>query len=62
MNYQNLSQKINVNIGNRALAIKKSIQNANPHDVILIAGKGHEEEQFYKNKIIKTSDAKIVKN
>ena len=58
---KSISKNKCVNIGNRALAIKKSIQNANPHDVILIAGKGHEEEQFYKNKIIKTSDAKIVK-
>ena len=31
------------------------------NDVILIAGKGHEEQQIYKNKIIKISDAKIVK-
>ena len=28
---------------------------------MLIAGKGHEEYQVYKNKIIKISDKKIVK-
>ena len=49
------------NIGNRASAIKKAIQNANPQEVILIAGKGHEEKQIYKNKIIYISDKKIVK-
>ena len=31
------------------------------YEVILIAGKGHEEKQFYKNKIINISDKKIVK-
>ena len=35
------------NIGNRKLAIKKAIQNADPQEVILIAGKGHEEQQLY---------------
>ena len=49
------------NIGNRKLAIKKAIQNADPQEVILIAGKGHEEQQVYKNKIINISDRKIVK-
>ena len=49
------------NIGNRKLAIKKAIQNADPQEIILIAGKGHEEQQVYKNKIIKISDRKIVK-
>ena len=50
------------NIGNREIAIKNSIKNANPNEIILIAGKGHEEEQVYKNKILKISDRKIVKN
>ncbi len=49
------------NIGNRALAIKKAIQNADHQEIILIAGKGHEENQIYKNKIINISDKKIVK-
>ena len=48
------------NIGNRALAIKKAIQNADHKEIILIAGKGHEEFQIYKNKIINISDKKIV--
>ena len=49
------------NIGNRALAIKKAIQNADHQEIILIAGKGHEESQIYKNKIINISDKRIVK-
>ena len=47
-------------IGNRKLAIKKAIYEADPNDIILIAGKGHEEEQIYKNKKIKISDRKII--
>ena len=49
------------NIGSRALAIKTAIQNADPNEIILIAGKGHEEHQIYKNKKLKISDKKIVK-
>jgi murE/murF fusion protein len=49
------------NIGNRALAIKKAIQNADPQEIVLIAGKGHEEQQIYKNKIFNISDKKIIK-
>ena len=49
------------NIGNRALAIKKAIQNADSREIILIAGKGHEEQQIYKNKILNISDKKIIK-
>ena len=48
-------------IGNRAQAIKKAIQNANPQEIILVAGKGHEEKQIYKNKILKISDKRIIK-
>ena len=50
------------NIGNRKAAIKTSILNADSNEIILVAGKGHEDEQIYKNKIIKTSDKKIIKN
>ena len=56
-----ISKKKVFDIGNRELAIKKSIQNAEPNETILIAGKGHEEKQIYKNKIINISDKKIVK-
>ena len=50
------------NIGNRTEAIKKSIINSEPNGIVLIAGKGHEEQQIYKNKIFYISDKQIVKN
>ena len=50
------------NIGNRGLAIKKAIVNSEPNEVILVAGKGHEDKQIYKNKIFYISDKKIIKN
>ena len=49
------------NIGNRSKAIHSAIINAEPNDVILIAGKGHETEQIYKNRVIKISDKQIIK-
>jgi len=49
------------NIGDRAKAIKTAIAKANPNEIILITGKGHENNQIYKNKIISISDKKIVK-
>ncbi len=49
------------NIGNRSKAIKEAILNAEPNEIILIAGKGHEEHQDYGNKIISISDRQIIK-
>ncbi len=49
------------NIGDRSLAIKKAIQNAGPREIVVIAGKGHEEEQIYKNRVNLISDKEIVK-
>ena len=49
-------------IGNRSQAIKKAILNAELDEIILIAGKGHERYQDYGNKIIFTSDKKIIKD
>ncbi len=48
-------------ISNRAEAIKKAIYNSEPGEIILIAGKGHENFQDYGNRTIKISDKKIVK-
>jgi len=48
-------------VGNREKAIKLSIKNSEPSEIILIAGKGHELTQDYGNKIINISDRKIVK-
>ena len=58
---KHLSPEKSYNIAERSLAIKRSIQNAEPQEIILIAGKGHEEKQIYKNKVYKISDKKIVK-
>ena len=58
---RNISKNKSFNIGNRTLAIKKAILNADPQEVLLIAGKGHEEKQIYKNKILNISDKQIVR-
>ena len=58
---KNILKSKSFNIGNRSLAIKKAILNADPQEIILIAGKGHEEQQIYKNKTLNISDKKIVK-
>ena len=58
---KNLDNHNSFDIGNRALAIRSAILNSDPNEIILIAGKGHENKQIYKNKIIKTSDKQIVK-
>ena len=58
---KNISKSKSFNIGNRSLAIKKAILNSDPQEIVLIAGKGHEEQQIYKNKILNISDKKIVK-
>ena len=49
------------NIGNRSEAIKEAISSAEPNEIILIAGKGHENYQDYGNKIISISDREIIK-
>ena len=56
-----IPRKKSFNIGNRRNAIQQSIKNAIPGEIILVAGKGHEEIQIYKNKIYKISDKKIIK-
>ena len=50
-----------LNIGNRSKAIKYAVLNAEPDEIILIAGKGHENYQDFGNKIITISDRKIIK-
>ena len=57
---KNISKNKVFDIGNRENAINKAIRDADPGDIILVAGKGHEEKQIYKNKIIKISDKKII--
>ncbi len=55
-----ISTKKSFDIASRSQAIKKCIQNATPKEIILVAGKGHEESQIYKNKTYKISDKKII--
>ena len=50
------------NVPSRIKAIKKAIINSKPKGVILIAGKGHETTQIYKNKELNFCDKKIVQN
>jgi MurE/MurF fusion protein len=59
---KNINHNKCFNIGNRATAITKAIQNSEYNGIVLIAGKGHEEKQIYKNKIFYSSDKTIVKN
>ncbi len=58
---KNIKNKNSFNIGNRRNAIKTAIKNAEPNEIILVTGKGHEEEQIYKNKTFLISDKKIIK-
>ena len=59
LNY--ISSEKSFNISRRSIAIKRSIELANPGEIILVAGKGHEETQIYKNKIYHISDKDIIK-
>ncbi len=49
-------------IPNRTMAIRSAIKQSSANEIILIAGKGHEEFQDYGKKKIKISDFEIVKN
>ena len=51
-----------IEIGNRILAVQFAIEKSNPKEIILIAGKGHEDIQDYGKKKYKISDFTIVKN
>ena len=50
-----------VDIADRKKAIEKAINELNPNEVLLVAGKGHETNQDFGNKIIKFSDREIIK-
>ena len=50
------------NIGNRKKAIQLAIKNLKQNQILLIAGKGHENIQDYGKKVINFSDKKIVKS
>jgi len=57
-NYNN--NKILVEV-ERSKAIEKAKKNSEEGDIVLIAGKGHEDYQIFKNKVIKFDDFKIAK-
>ena len=54
-------KKIAVNIGGRKKAIKTAINELGSNEILLVAGKGHEETQDYGNKIINFSDKSVIK-
>ncbi len=58
---KHINKGICFNIGNRPQAIRTAILNASPNEIIVVAGKGHEDQQIYKNKVLNISDKKIIK-
>ena len=42
-------------------AIRHALEKANQSDIVLIAGKGPENEQIYQNKVIHHNDEEVVK-
>ena len=59
---KNIKKKKVFEIPNRTFAIRSAIKQSRLNEIILIAGKGHEEFQDYGKKKIKISDFGIVKN
>ena len=54
-------KKLAVDIGSRKKAIKIAIKELMSDEILLVAGKGHENTQDYGNKIINFSDKKVIK-
>ena len=50
------------NISNRRLAIQTAISEMHKHDILIIAGKGHEKYQIIKNKYYLFDDLKVAKD
>jgi UDP-N-acetylmuramoyl-L-alanyl-D-glutamate--2,6-diaminopimelate ligase len=50
-----------IKIVDRREAIKYAILNAKPDDIIVIAGKGHETYQIFKDKTIHFDDREVAK-
>ena len=51
-----------INIEDRRKAIKLAINNLKAKSILIIAGKGHEKKQFFKNKAVIFDDVKIAKS
>ena len=58
---QNYSKKV-IEIGNREKAIEGAMKELKSNEILLVAGKGHEEIQDYGKYKIKISDKSIIKN
>ena len=58
---KHIKNKNVIEIGNRSLAIHSAIKESIPNEIILIAGKGHEEIQDYGTKKLKISDYRIIR-
>ena len=54
-------KELAIDIGSRKQAIKTAIKELRANEILLVAGKGHEETQDYGNKIINFSDKKVIK-
>ena len=54
-------KELAVNVGNRKEAIKKGIKELKSNEILLVAGKGHENTQDYGNRIINFSDKKVIR-
>ena len=50
-----------IEIGNRKKAIENAIHELKPNEILLVAGKGHENKQDYGKKIIQFSDKQVIK-
>ena len=51
-----------ISIGSRKKAIEAAVRELEQNQILLVAGKGHEKNQNYGNKIMNFSDKKIIKN
>ena len=58
---KHIKKTVTVNIGNRKKAILNALKKSQSNEIILVAGKGHENYQIYKNKTIKVSDKNLIR-
>ncbi|MNC53919.1 UDP-N-acetylmuramoyl-L-alanyl-D-glutamate--LD-lysine ligase [compost metagenome] len=49
-------------VGDRAAAIGRAVAMANPGDVVVIAGKGHETYQITKDGMVHFDDREVARN
>jgi UDP-N-acetylmuramoyl-L-alanyl-D-glutamate--2,6-diaminopimelate ligase len=46
----------------RMEAIRMTLERMKKGDILLIAGKGHEKEQIFKDRVVEFSDSKVVRD